>query len=239
MALLRTGLAAVVFVVLVYLGNWQVERLAWKDALIASSGSRQQQPALSLDKITDFAALQKPLHDYRNVTARGHYIAGLPPQYWFAQIVDPPADWAHRTTGRHIIQPFQLLDGRVVLVDRGFVPDGVDEVPAPASEVELHIELHGVLRWFPPRSSWDAEDDPSRDFWFVRDAQKMAAHLGIAAAPFFIELARTDTSIPLGGQTRMVFTNNHLGYAITWYGLALALAIVFGIWQLKRIFRDK
>ena len=85
-------------------------------------------------------------------------------------------------------------------------------------------------------NSFTPANEPARGAWYRRDPAEIAAHFGLVrAAPFMIdaEAAPIPCGLPQGGETRLIFPNNHLGYALTWFGLALALLCVFSVfaWQ--------
>jgi surfeit locus 1 family protein len=81
-------------------------------------------------------------------------------------------------------------------------------------------------------------NDPARGEWFVRDPRAIAAAFALTrVAPFTIDADATPNpgGLPAGGETRLNFPNNHLGYALTWFGLAAALAGVFGAFAWQRL----
>jgi surfeit locus 1 family protein len=89
-----------------------------------------------------------------------------------------------------------------------------------------------------PRNLFTPADRPDQDQWFTRDPAAIAAHFGLSrAAPFSVDAdySGDPKSLPRGGTTVIAFPNNHLGYALTWFGLAAALAGVFGAWALQRL----
>ena len=96
--------------------------------------------------------------------------------------------------------------------------------------------MTGLVRSPEKRTSFRPENDPSRDAWYIRDPAEIAQAKGLdRVAPFVIDAGDTPNpgGWPKGGQTRLTMTNDHLGYALTWYGLALALAAVFAmlVWR--------
>jgi surfeit locus 1 family protein len=96
------------------------------------------------------------------------------------------------------------------------------------------------MRWPESRGLFTPADDPKTNVWYLRDPIAMAATKKWAApAPFFID---QETPVPPGGLPKpgklsVELSNNHLQYAITWFGLALALAGVYGVWLTGRIRR--
>lgn len=139
--------------------------------------------------------------------------------------------------GYWIFTPLVTTSGRTVFVNRGFVPfDRLSETPpAPAGR----LTVSGPLR-LPEMGNFVTPDpDVAKRVWHIRDPQAIAAAIGLdgKVVPFFIDADASATppgGLPQAGETRTRFVNNHLQYAITWYGLAAALAGVVGVYIFKR-----
>ena len=137
--------------------------------------------------------------------------------------------------------PLVRDDGAVVWINRGFVPRrGADLAPydpAPSGEVTVT----GILRRAEPRGAHTPADDAGHRLWFVRDPAVLAAAAGLEAsrvAPYTIDAERSLTpasGLPQAGETRLTYPNDHLGYAVTWYGLAVACVGVFAVWARGRL----
>jgi cytochrome oxidase assembly protein ShyY1 len=100
--------------------------------------------------------------------------------------------------------------------------------------------LVGVMRWPEPRGAFSPTDDPGRNLWFVRDPIAIAAAKDWGAvAPFFIELESPQPfgGLPHAAALKVNLRNEHLQYAITWYGLALVVAVMFAVWLSGRATR--
>lgn len=223
-------------IILLFLGSWQLGRLQEKRNLMTTIEAQAERVPLILDAVSDFSRLSVLDYDYHPVTITGSYIHS-DERFWFSQIVSPPRGILFDDrVGFHIITPFRLLSGRIILVDRGFVPrDSRDVALRPDGEVTIS----GLLHW-PARRGWfDPPDEPSRNIWYVRDIASLAGFRSADVPRFLVERHRVidDRDIlrwPLGGQTHVWFSNRHLQYALTWYGLALALAIISLMWHIKR-----
>jgi cytochrome oxidase assembly protein ShyY1 len=118
-----------------------------------------------------------------------------------------------------------------VVVNRGYVP--VDRKTGPATGT---IDITGYVRW-PETPRWFmSEPDAAGDIWFVRDPAAMARLRGWGTvAPFYID---QEAPVPPGGLPRpgplaVKLRNDHLGYAITWFGLAASLVAVFLAWAIR------
>lgn len=229
--------AAGAFAVLLSLGTWQVERLAWKEALIARVEARVDAPAEPLPSPAAWAGLDAEEIEYRPVRLAGTFDHAREIHVFIA--LSRPKGPAGGQ-GYFVLTPLTLDDGHVVFVNRGFVPDGRKD-PATRAEGQVagHVEIEGLMRP-PERGSWTSPDaDPIRNIWFVRDPAAMAAAAGLdpaMVAPFTVDAraGQTPGGLPQGGETIVSFPNSHLGYSITWYGLAAALAVVVAVVALRR-----
>lgn len=221
------GLTA--FLVLIALGTWQVERLKWKEGLLADIASRTASEARPLAELEARFGQDGDV-DYWPVEARGSFLHDKERHFL--------ATWEGQS-GFYVYTPLQLGDGRVVLVNRGFVPyDLKDPSRRAAGEVDGEVAVTGLAR-NPLRekpSFLVPDNDPAKNvfYWKDRDAMAESAGLGLgdALVPFFIDAgpAPVPGGWPHGGVTLVDLPNNHLQYAITWYGLAAALAGVLGAW---------
>ena len=208
-------------VLLLGLGTWQVERLAWKNGLIAERQAAIAAPAVPLPRTLDEARAL----EFHRVRAVGRL---LDERELYLHATDADGD-----AGYHVVTPLALVRGGIVLVDRGFVPV---RLKAPdtraAGNSDGIIEVGGLLR-LPPggKASWFVpENQPGRNEWFTLDPQAMAQAARVAdALPFYIDADATPNhgGFPVGGQTPLDLPNNHLQYAITWYALAACLVIVY------------
>ena len=224
--LLWPTIAAVcAFAVLIGFGWWQVERLAWKQALLADMRAGLTAPPEEL------LAGQAPA-PYTRVTAQGRFMRS-PPGFVFASRGGQP--------GYLVVRPFKLADGRVVLLDTGFVPEtqkgATDRQPISeeTAQVTGFIVLGETKGQFTPDVDW-----PNRIF-FIRDIVGLPQALGLVEVePFLIELTEQVSAAPsqtLREPMRVLaaIPNRHLGYALTWFGLAAALAGVYMAFALKTL----
>jgi surfeit locus 1 family protein len=209
---------AVVVLVLLGLGTWQVERRAWKLDLIARTEARVQAPPVPAPGPAQWPAVG-PDDAYRHVRLSGHF---LHDRETLVQAVTAYG------AGSWVVTPLRREDGSLVLVNRGFVPGSrKDPVTRQEGQVSGPVEVVGLLRLTEPGGAFLRANDPGRDRWYSRDVAAIAAARGLAdTAPYFVDAdaAPNPGGLPLGGLTVVAFPNNHLVYAITWYGLALMLA---------------
>lgn len=217
-------LAAVgaVFLVLMALGIWQVQRLAWKTDLIARTEARLAADPVPAPGPAEWAGLTGEGAEYRRVTATGRY---APDSDVLVQAV------TERGAGFWVMTPLATDEGWTVLVNRGFVASGRrDDRPLP----EGSQTVSGLLRMSQPDGAFLRANDPAAGRWYSRDTQAIAATLGLPeVAPYFIDADRAAAGQPIGGLTVVAFRNSHLSYALTWFAMAGGLAVLT-VYALRR-----
>jgi surfeit locus 1 family protein len=141
--------------------------------------------------------------------------------------------------GFYILTPLRLRDGSIVIVNRGFVPTELrDASRREATQPDGEVTVTGLVRAPETRGWFIPENDPARNVWFARDPAEIARGKGLGrVAPFLIDADATENpgGWPKGGQTRLAIPNDHLQYALTWFGLALTLLAVFGAFVRRRV----
>jgi cytochrome oxidase assembly protein ShyY1 len=223
----------------VALGTWQVERKAWKEALIASLDARLSALATPLPPAEAWRTLDRTDNEFRQVRFSAAYATGTPALVFTSgsalrNDVLGPGYWVFALA--------RLPEGEFVVINRGFTPQHAKGLRiAEASDSTGSIEMTGVMRWPEPRGYFTPEDDPARNLWFVRDHLAIAAGKGWSAreseiAPFFIDLEGPvpASGWPRPGPLKVNIRNEHLQYAITWYGLAAAVAVMFAVWLMNQ-----
>lgn len=231
---LRTGLTLALvlgaFAVLIGLGTWQVQRLHWKEELLARIAERTQAEPLSVDEIRSLY----PDIEYMPVRLAGRF--------------DHAAERHFFTThagqsGYSIYTPLVMDDGEAVFVNRGFVPyDRKDPATRPLGQVEGRVEITGLARTgLTAKPSWIVPDnEPGKNVFYWKDMRAMRETSGLPESvpvlAFFVDADATPNPgvLPVGGVTIIDMPNNHLQYAVTWYGLAGALAAVVAAWFWRR-----
>jgi surfeit locus 1 family protein len=223
--------ALLVFIVLIGLGTWQVQRKAWKEALIASLTERLADAPEALPAANTWPKLDPADDEYRRVKFTAQFDHAAEALVYgaasaFRPDVSGPGDW--------VFTPARLADGSIVIVDRGFVPEAREDPKARAEgQISEPVEITGALRWPETRHWFTPNDDVAHNLWFTRDPQSIAAAKGLGAvAPFYVEQEAPvpPGGLPSPGKIVVNLPNNHLQYIITWYGLAAALAGVFFTW---------
>ena len=214
----------VALAILLSLGTWQLYRLQWKEALVTEIAARQKAAPLALADVERMAAAGTDV-DYLPATVSGTFDHAQE-QYFFAT--------DEGKVGYHVYTPLRLADGRSVFVNRGFVPE---EFKTPSSraagQVEGAVTITGLARArLAAKPSWVVPDnEPQKNLYFWKDLDAMAADASIPPnrlVPFFLDAGATPHpgGLPKGGVTQLDLPNNHLSYALTWYGLAGVLVVV-------------
>jgi surfeit locus 1 family protein len=217
------------FAVLIGLGTWQLERKAWKESLIAAMDARFAAPPVALPPASEWRQLNPDNAEFRRVKFHAQFPEG---QGVYVYVAGSALRNDIKEPGYFVFQPGRLDDGRVVVVNRGYVP--MDQnFPWRGGGVDIV----GYLRWPEARPWFLSETSASSDTWFVRDQRAMAAAKGWGeVAPFYVD---QESPAPPGGLPRPAalkvnLRNDHLQYAVTWYGLALVLLGVFSAWLIGR-----
>lgn len=211
--------------VLIALGTWQLHRLAWKEELIATARARTAAPPIELPPDpADWPAL-----DFRHVSATGRYLDDKSLAFGFSGYAGRP--------GADLVTPLALDDGRTILVDRGWVPTEMRPPASPKAPAGT-VRVTGTLRYRgePARNIFQPADDPGGRRWFGWDVRGMAAYAGRPLLPVVVTADPVPGApeFPRAQPVDIDFPNNHLGYVITWYGLAAALAGVYVAFSLTK-----
>ncbi len=203
------GVSAVLIVVFVLLGNWQMRRLAWKQDLIAAVDARAFGSPVALPE-----RFEPDRHAYLRVTADGRFLETAPVLVKAVTEIGP---------GYWVMSPLQTEAG-ILWVNRGFVPPDHKD---PAQWTAATTPVIGLLRPDAPKGTLLERNSPETDRWVSRDTQAMsrARQLG-PTLPYFVDADAQEPpgSWPRGGKTVIRFSNSHLSYALTWYAMAVLFA---------------
>ncbi|MEM9341619.1 MAG: SURF1 family cytochrome oxidase biogenesis protein [Pseudomonadota bacterium] len=200
------GFAGLTLAALLALGTWQVQRLSWKNNLIAQVEAR----AFS----APVPAPAEAAPEYLRVTTHGTYRHDLSLRVKAVTEIGP---------GWWVMTPLETPD-QTLWVNRGFVPTGLPETDwlTPKGPVDIT----GLARTSKPDGTWLEKNDPAANRWFSADLPEMSATSGITATTgYYIAADHTGppAAFPRGGLTKVTFRNKHLSYAITWYAMAALL----------------
>lgn len=226
------------FGVTMALGTWQVKRMEWKENLIAQiETTRHNAPKDGLPKEESaLAAMQ-----FVPVRVKGSWVSGvefhLAPRYLNDQF------------GYALISPFALADGRTVLINRGWIPAAKkDPKTRPETLVKGKATIEGLVRVGAERSAFTPVSQPDKNIWFGRDIADMAAFANLKnVVPVMIDqvasalpakpsgkkpspaaqAAAPNAKLPIPSDGTIRVRNDHMGYILTWYGIAAGILVIF------------
>ncbi|MBS0332144.1 MAG: SURF1 family protein [Proteobacteria bacterium] len=222
---------AIAFAILIGLGVWQLQRLKWKEALLAGIDRAQHAQPAPLEDVLSGLALGKDV-EYAHVKVSCPGLARAPALELYSL--------RNGQVGSRLISVCRVVSSyyNSILVDRGFVPDTVTYRPTPDPADVTPVEVTGVLRKGDKGNFMTPPNTPKR--WFLHNAKAMGAalHAPQPVAPMFL-MAETSSNPDFKGLVPAPFPldipNRHMEYAITWFGLAGALAGVYGAAVFKRM----
>nr|WP_246736230.1 SURF1 family protein [Enterovirga sp. DB1703] len=221
--------------ILLALGFWQLERKAWKEGLLSSIDARAFGEPVPVPQEADWPSWSADRDEFRRVRLSGTFLHDREVQlHGLAE-----ERRGQPLQGFYVFTPLRQAEGSIVMVNRGFVPTALrDPAKRAAAQQGGEVTVTGLLR-NPERRGWFVPaNDPVRDEWFVRSIAEMASARGLSrVAPFYVDADATPNpgGWPRGGQTRIRLPNDHLGYALTWFGLALTLVGVFAAFAWRRL----
>lgn len=227
------AIVLVMLATLLSLGTWQVQRLYWKESLLAQIDSRRNADPVDLVAAEQVMATGEDA-EYLHVRVSGTFDHSRE-RHFFATF--------EGQSGFYVYTPLALADGRDLWVNRGFVPYDLKEAAKRAAgQVSGTVTLTGYVRnrLDAKPSSLLPDNEPAKNIFYWKDWQVMTASAGLAPVdvlPFFVDADATVTNpggYPKGGVTQFELPNNHLQYAVTWYGLAAALIAVAGLMLFRR-----
>lgn len=237
-----TGFAvftALMVLVFAGLGIWQLQRRAEKHALIAMLNERLAAAPAPLPPRSQWNALTPGRDEFRRIAFSATY-APLPDAMVYSagsavrNDVSGPGTWA--------FLPAQLADGNTIVVNTGFVQNTMQDRAQQDRAVRRLItgdpvQLTGYIRFPESAGALTPSESVAKRLWFTRDHLAMARVLGWveggkAVAPFYVDLETPapESGIPKPGPLSVHLKDDHLQYAVTWFTLAFAVVIAFGVW---------
>lgn len=224
-----------VLALLIGLGVWQLQRRVEKHALIAQLTERLAAAPETLQSAAKWNALTPARDEFRRVRFSAVYESGPDAMVYSAgsairEDISGPGTWA--------FMPARLPSGETIVIDTGFVQNTMQDRAQQDRAVSRlvtgrPVTLTGYIRFPESAGALTPAENPARRLWFTRDHLAMAHALGWGeVAPFYIDLETPvpESGIPKPGPLEVHLKDDHLHYAITWFGLACAVAIAFGVW---------
>ena len=233
-----TVFAIAAIAILFGLGVWQLDRKVWKENLIAAMTTRLAREPADLPPRDRWDHVLAEREEFARVGFPAEFLPGEEALVYSAGSAFRPDVTG---PGYFVFAPARLAGGSIVIINRGFVPlDRKD--PASRADGAPHgsVDIVGIVRWPEARGLFTPADEPQNNVWYLRDIKAMAAaKKWSTAAPFYIE---QESPVPPGGwpkpgKLQVNLPDNHLQYAITWFGLALTLAGVYLVWIIRRLRR--
>jgi len=220
------------------LGYWQVQRLAEKEALIATVTDRISLEPVAMPPTAEWVGLDPEIYNYRPVTVTGQF-RPEDTLFVFTALTDPVG--THQGAGYWVMTPFVTEGGGMVFVNRGFIPqdsksvfEDTDGVGAPPSGM---LTLTGIARLPEKENAFTPGPEQSARIEYVRSVERMRAFLSgdyDQIAGFYIDQkAGPKDALPQGGETKLTFSKRHFEYALTWFALS-AITLVMTLFWLFR-----
>lgn len=202
------------------LGTWQIQRLHWKESLIARIEAAKSQPPLI--QLPEEKTALKAIEFYP-VALHGTWVRNtefhITPRFFKG------------TLGYFIIAPFKLDDGRILMVNRGWVPaDKKEPSSRPETKVSGSGTIHGLIRVGDERNALTPPNHPEENLWFGRDFDAMGAEAKLSPiVPCMVDIvgAQDPQHLPIPSDGTIRLLNDHLSYIITWYGIAAGILVIF------------
>ena len=223
------GIFSVVIVgLLLSLGFWQLQRRVEKHALIAALDERLATAPVGLPEVAQWSALTQAHDEFRRVKFSAQFEKHPDARVFSSGSAIRPDI---TTPGVWVFAPARLDSGTTVVINRGFVPDGQQDrlTPPPSGPVTLT----GYIRFPEAEGMLIPHEDRGKRLWFLRDQREMAKVLGWGdVAPFYIDLEAPAPAngLPKPAPLEVHLKDDHMQYAITWFGLAAAVGIAFAVW---------
>jgi surfeit locus 1 family protein len=221
-----TLITIAIVLICIGLGGWQLERLQWKRGLIAEREAAVAAPPVAPPQSHAEARSMA----FRRIVDEGVFLNDK-------EILLGATSPRDGDAGFDVLTPLREAGGRIVFVNRGFVPSQLkDPNSRRAGQPEGTVRVAGLLR-LPPdeKPGWFLPDNRADiNYWFWVDLPAMAAADGLGdVAPFYIDADATPNpgGWPRGGVTPLELPNNHLQYAITWFSLAAGMVVVYIVSQ--------
>lgn len=223
----------VTFFILVGLGTWQMLRLQWKLNLVHTIEQQVALPAVALPNDPNIS-LQE--WQYRKIKVQGAFLH----EHEVTLYTGPKV--LNGDIGYNLLTPFKTDQGVIVLVDRGWVPyQKKEQVNRPETLPNGAVELVAMLQDGETPGRFTPKNDPERHMWFWIDIGHMLKGInsGNVITNFYLrQLKESDQpGLPVAGEAKVHYRNDHLQYAITWYSLAVILIIVYGAFR-RQVIRN-
>ncbi|MGZ7210053.1 MAG: SURF1 family protein [Methanobacterium sp.] len=215
------------FIITIILGTWQIQRLNWKKKLISEIEQSMSQSQINLNKISD---VSKDLL-YRKVIARGEFLNDKEIHVYAGKLYQEKQD------GYFILTPLKLTNGNYILVNRGFVEKSKKEQKTREDTIiNRQVSVSGILMPNEKKTWVIPENDKKDNIWFTINIPEIKDYLSINLPQYYLMQDNVSAKNELlsGQKIDIKIRNDHLQYAITWYGLSLISAVIYYLYHKKK-----
>ena len=213
--------SVIIFAILFSFGTWQVKRLFWKEALIERYTIQSQS-----NPIKNPSKLESSINEFKSVEFTGSFL--------HKNEIYITGKTYEGNAGFHVITPFELNNNKIILINRGWVSEGYrNPEKRKFSLVEGQILIKGIIRYPQKKGYFVPENDGKNGFWFTIKPNEIINFLNLTSNKvinnYYIDALRQGEklTLPIGVTGKPKLRNQHLSYAVTWYGLALSLLFVY------------
>ncbi len=217
--------AAFMATTMFYLGAWQIQRLHWKEALIASLDTAAKAEPLTTLPAKETLSLHDNFSRYRlNGTFLNNKEIHLAVRYFKGKL------------GYHLLTPFKTTDGTIILLNRGWIPTEKKELnKRPKSLAEGIQTVTFMLRSDKDHTSFTPDNQPAKNMWFWRDIPTISKVAGVELYPLSGDVIgeQNPETLPVPSSGIITLRNDHLGYALTWFGIGISIVVMSIIYARK------
>ncbi|MFN7038657.1 MAG: SURF1 family protein [Alphaproteobacteria bacterium] len=219
----------ITFLLLISLGTWQIYRLNWKNSIIEKIDKRIVIESYSPERIND---LNIDESEYRNIKLKGHFINDKEVHLYGGSIE------FKGKVGYFILTPFETINNEFILVNRGWVPESKKNIiTRPDTIINDEVEIEGLILRGEKKKTFTPKNDLDKNLWLWIDLNAIKEYTKLDLVPFFLLQKKINEKdkLPIAKTISPNIRNDHLGYAITWYSLAITLVIVFYFYRKQNL----
>ena len=214
--------SVIIFAILLSFGTWQVKRLFWKEALIERYTTQSQSNPIKNPSKLDLSRI----NEFKSVEFTGSFL--------HKNEIYITGKTYEGNAGFHVITPFNLTNNKIILINRGWVSESYrNPEKRKFSLVQGQTLLKGIIRYPQKKGYFVPENDGKNGFWFTIKPNEIINFLNLTSNQvinnYYIDALRQGEklTLPIGVTGKPKLRNQHLSYAVTWYGLALSLLFVY------------
>jgi surfeit locus 1 family protein len=212
-----------VLILLLFLSFWQFQRLQWKENLISEITLKTKIPTIELPENINLDEML-----YRKVNLKGEFLHDYE-MYIYGGTTKPSNEHFY-----YILTPLQLEDGRVIIINRGWIPEKLkDPTTRSSSLIKNLVEVTGAVMGNETKGIYIHDNQPEKNIWFYINLEEIASFINIPVEPFYILAQNNGEDFPKGREIKPNLYNNHFGYALTWLFSAISLLVIYILYHRK------